>query len=172
MIEMTFYDFIDNFAIFVYVIIVGILIYNRFRRKLLDYIGILILAVAISEGLKYFIARPRPELGVIKGFEGSSFPSTHSTIVFTAFFFFLFSCHSLSFIKKKREGDKSTHSDRVEVSENILVIVLLFLGALGVAILRVVVGAHYPVDIFAGAVLGFLISVPFRYYDISITKIR
>ncbi len=169
---MTFFDFIDNFAIFVYVVIVGFLIFRRFRHKFLDYIGILILAAAISEGLKYFIAKPRPELGVIKGFEGSSFPSTHSTIVFTAFFFFLFSCHSLSFIKRKREGDKSTHLDRVEVSENILVIVLLFFGALFVGALRVIVGAHYPVDVLAGAVLGFLISAPFRYYDISISKIR
>ncbi len=172
MIQPNFYDFIDNFAIFIYVFIVGVLIYKRFRNKFLDYVGILVLSSAISEGLKYIIAKPRPALGIEKGFEGASFPSTHSTIVFTAFFFFLFACHSMSFIKSRREGVKSTHSSRVEVSENIFVIVLLFLGALTVGALRILVGAHYPVDVLAGAVLGFLISLPFRYYDITIHKVK
>ena len=166
------YDFIDVFAIFVYIIIVGIIIYKEHRNKVFDYFAVLTIAAAVSEGLKYVIAKPRPALGVIKGFEGSSFPSTHSTIVFTAFFFFFFACHSLSFDKNRREGSKSTHLNRVEVSENIIVIVLLFLGALFVGVLRIVVGAHYAIDVFAGAVLGFLISVPFRYYDISFSKIK
>ncbi len=121
----------------------------------------IIAAEAISEGIKYLTNFPRPES--IYNFEGSSFPSGHTTVAFTAFFFYLLACHTLS---KKNGGEGQGEN------KNWLIVGPVLIMAISVAILRVVIGAHYISDIFAGIILAFIISIPFRYYDISGRKIR
>jgi len=127
----------------------------------LDYILAIIAVAAISEVIKYITNIPRPESTYI--FEGGSFPSGHTAVAFTAFFFYMMACHTLS-MENDGEGQGQV--------QNWLVVGLVLVLAVFVSILRVAIGAHYIFDIFAGIILAFLISLPFRYYDVSGRKIR
>ena len=51
-------------------------------------------------------------------------------------------------------------------------LIVIFLASILVGVFRVVVKAHYPVDVLAGVVLGFLVALPFRYYDLITRRKR
>ncbi|MGN6797794.1 MAG: phosphatase PAP2 family protein [Gaiellaceae bacterium] len=75
-----------------------------------------------------FVDHPHKTLVLIHHAADNSFPSDHSTVAFAAAFAVL--------VFYRRLG------------------VLLVLGAIGVALARVLLGVHYPVDVAASAVIG------------------
>lgn len=161
--------FLDQVLIFVYVLVLFVIIYVKFRSRVLDFGLALFIGAAISEGIKYLVNKPRPEISPVLSdlnsvFEGSSFPSTHTTIAFTVYFFYLLVCLFPS--KKKNRGDSNIFLNKYFQS------ILFFVGALIIGGLRIVVGAHFPIDVFAGIILGFMIALPFRYYDVVSRRVK
>lgn len=161
---------LDQIFIFIYILVLFVIIYLKFRSRVLDFGLALFIGAAISEGIKYLVNKPRPAMSPIltditRVFEGSSFPSTHTTIAFTAFFFYLLVC--LFPPKKKNRGD----SNNIILNKYIQLI-LFFVGAFIIGGLRIVVGAHFPIDVFAGIILGFIIALPFRYYDVVSRRVK
>ena len=152
---------LNNYLIYILVVFIGTLIFKAKAGRLMDYVVAMLTGGLLSEGIKYFVNKPRPESQMI--FEGSSFPSTHTTLAFTAVFFYVFCCHS-------RVGDRA-HPLSGRVGRFVTVVIVSAM-ALVVGILRVLVGAHYFADIVAGMVLGLLVSIPFKYYDVSAKKVR
>jgi undecaprenyl-diphosphatase len=75
-----------------------------------------------------FVDHPRSTVLLIHHVADNSFPSDHATVAFAAAFAVL--------VFYRRLG------------------ALLVLGAVGVAVARVLVGVHYPVDVAASAVIG------------------
>ncbi|PJA40774.1 hypothetical protein CO178_01545 [candidate division WWE3 bacterium CG_4_9_14_3_um_filter_34_6] len=158
---------INKYLIFLLVLFVGLYIWIKFRDKFLDYLAALTISQAIVTGLKMIIKIPRPVIG----YSDYSFPSGHTAIAFTSALFLIFACRTLT-LKFKRAGDgKQGESEEGKVT-NVIVSLLLIFTAIVVAVLRVVVKAHYPVDVFAGIILAILVTLPFRYYDVSTRRMK
>lgn len=103
------------------------------RMKAVDYVAVMATTISFSVFFQQFFARPRPEGAILRGLDGPySFPSTHSSSAFA-----WASCMGKNFRK--------------------LAIIFYVFAAL-VAVSRVYVGVHYPVDVAAGAILGSAIS--------------
>ncbi len=97
-----------------------------------------------SQGLKFLVARPRPfvtlpDVNLLMTEQSFSFPSTHATMAFLA-------AYLLS-----REFKKYN--------------LIFYSLAVLVVISRVYIGVHYPLDVFAGSILGTLIG--YLLYKIS-----
>jgi membrane-associated phospholipid phosphatase len=152
---------LDSFLIFSLALAVGALIYKYKPSRLFDYLIMLILTSGISEIIKYFINKPRPESIYI--FEGSGFPSTHSAVAAGIVFFYLLVCHSLP---NSMKGVGEAIRTGILRKNGIINFFIILIG-LTVVWLRVLLGAHYPIDVFAGIILGFLVSLVFVFYDIS-----
>jgi undecaprenyl-diphosphatase len=75
-----------------------------------------------------FVDHPRSTVLLVHHAADNSFPSDHSTVAFAAAF-------AVLFFYRRLGG-------------------LLLLGAIGVALARVLVGVHYPVDVVASALIG------------------
>ena len=162
-------SFINIFAdilIIFYLLDLALYIYVNYKNKLFDFIFCIISATSISEGLKFVFATSRP----IPDLEGGGFPSTHSTVAFAAVFFFLLVCRTLS--PSKREGKYKNIFDIVGKVSKSLVVGVAFTMAMFIGYLRIVSGAHYFIDVFAGLILGLLVSMPFKYYDVSVRKMK
>ncbi|MBX4191278.1 MAG: phosphatase PAP2 family protein, partial [Candidatus Doudnabacteria bacterium] len=139
--------FIDNIGIFfggdyflfVFLgIVIGLWFRIQFRNRVYLALGSVIVGrIIITEGLKRIISRARPYeiLNVHQLLAdndvGVSFPSGHATIYFALAFSFWGTKYFWPFL------------------------VLAVLGSLG----RVFVGVHFPLDIFAGAVIGSVTSL-------------
>ncbi len=140
---------------YVIIPIVGIAIYifdrNNFKRNFILLIVSLLIGGILVHSLKELVDRPRP-LGGMKELikEGKvhinvifeplnivSFPSGHSQTVFTA-------ATVLGYIYKKSMW-------------------IFFLIALLSGISRIYVGAHYPLDVLAGGIIGVGISIATIY---------
>lgn len=153
------YFVLDKGVIGLYLFLLGIVVLFLARKKFLGYFLVIMIASAVSEVIKNAIHLPRPVIeGSLMNFEGARFPSTHTTIAFAVAFFLL---HVLTY-KKGRVGDVYLRKFIVFVS---------FLIAGTIAVTRILIGAHYPVDILAGILLGFLVSLPFRYCDLRLKRI-
>ncbi|OGC51854.1 hypothetical protein A2982_03965 [candidate division WWE3 bacterium RIFCSPLOWO2_01_FULL_39_13] len=161
--------FINDYLIYSLIGLVGLIIFLKCKTRFLDYCFAVIVALGASELIKFFVDKPRPlPITSSLAFEGGSFPSTHTAIAFTVAFFYLLVCHRLS--AKSGRGGK-TKSGKSTTGEYFLLIVI-FLASILVGVFRVVVKAHYPVDVLAGVVLGFLVALPFRYYDLITRRKR
>lgn len=137
------------------------MIFFKYKKQLFDFVFILLIASGISESLKYLVHAPRPKpLLPELTFEGGGLPSTHTTLAFSALFFYLFVCQRL--ISKKRRVGK----------RNYIMDAILAILAIGVGVFRIISKAHFVGDVVAGGIIGLSISLVFTYYDISIRKRR
>lgn len=138
-------DFISQISIFLhnftYPLLFLILLACFFlRRKLFSIILLFssgFLAWLLARLLKYIFLEPRPfvslDLIPLVAENGFSFPSEHAS-VFSALAF------SMLFINKKLGY--------------VLVALAIVMG-----LSRVVLGVHYPIDVLAGFILGFIVSL-------------
>jgi undecaprenyl-diphosphatase len=117
-------------------IIMALIYFTKQKKVLWDLVTALIIGVLLTFFLKVIIARPRPEdvsnLGFLVSANFSSFPSDHAS---TAFIMFGILGH---YFKKYK--------------------IWLYLLAVLIAFSRVYLGAHYPIDVLAGAYIGILVS--------------
>ncbi len=153
---------LDKVLLYILILTTFLYLYKYRKEKILDYTVALIAALSVSELLKTFINKPRPVPkfpGLV--FEGSSFPSTHTTLAFVTA---VFICHTLTSWGRGTKNGLPKHRLMIEL-------VVVFFAVL-VGYLRVFVGAHYLIDVIAGAILGSLISMPFRYYDVFVRKLK
>ena len=129
----------------------------------MDFTLALAISIAAAKIIKQFTGFTRPE-GVLV-FDDSSFPSMHTTMAFVVFFFFLNVCHKLT----TEKGFRFT-----EFRQKKAFFMLLVLGVLSsvTAILRYASTAHHLIDVFAGIVLGLIISLVFAYYDFSMRRVK
>lgn len=164
------YNSLNTFVdvlVLIHVVVVFIYIFVNYQSKILDYFFSLLLAVAISEGLKFFIDRPRPVLEL----EGGSFPSTHVAIAFNSVFFILLACHTLS-KNQNREGRWMWLFVFVESMTKKQFMIIIFISVITIGMLRIATGAHYFIDVIAGGIVGLVASTLFRYYDVSARRLK
>src|SRR3990167_2581721 len=164
------YNLLNTFAdLLVIIHLFGILVYIfvNYKSKVLDYFFSLLLAVAMSEGTKFFLDKPRPVLDL----EGGSFPSTHAALAFNALFFVLLACHTLS-KHQNREGRWFQILNYFGSMTKSKFLILISTTAILVGILRIVTGAHYIEDVLAGILVGLLAAGVFRYYDVSARRLK
>ncbi|MBI4167838.1 MAG: phosphatase PAP2 family protein [Candidatus Aenigmarchaeota archaeon] len=113
------------------VIAVGILPFAIKERKIAaDYFALVITTAFFSMFFQEFFMRPRPPSAL--GINTYSFPSTHSSSIFAWAEF-------MSGKYRRYAG-------------------VFYLFSVLVAVSRVYIGAHYPIDVLAGAILGLLIA--------------
>jgi len=104
------------------------------KEKYIVFLSIsVIIAILISYAFKYLILRPRPNLLPLLIKSSPSFPSTHALVAFSAFFF-------IQKIKNK-------------TGKIILMIIMILVSLTGFYN-----GVHYLSDVFAGMILGLIIS--------------
>lgn len=155
--------FLNQYLIFILFFTVLYLTYRINKSRVFDFILASGLAVLISEGIKYVVNRPRPD----PSFEGSSFPSSHTSVAFVAFFFYLFCVKNPKWLSGKLKiGGGGMTVDRSKFIWSLTVFMVL-LEAVLVGLLRVYVGAHYLTDVVAGIFVGFIAVLPFIFYDVS-----
>ena len=107
------------------------------KKKLLAFIFSVCLSLLIAFIFKNLIFKPRPDM--LLGFD--SFPSGHATLLFTLF----------PFIKNNSKILKIIYS---------IFVTLILLS-------RFLFGYHYLSDLFAGAMLGYSISLLTKYFFIK-----
>ncbi|MBI2145767.1 phosphatase PAP2 family protein [Candidatus Woesearchaeota archaeon] len=117
-----------------FIVLVGMsFVFEKEKRQKIPYFILAVLvAIAISYGLKYLIVRPRPEILPLLVKSSPSFPSTHAAVAGAMYFFIL------GLNKVERNG--------------------LLLLALLVALSGLYNGVHYLSDVIAGVALGMIIS--------------
>ena len=124
-----------------FIFVLAVLIILVFRKNEKAICGILMLAgltvsYYVTDVIKELVARPRPfmslaDINNLAPEKGFSFPSGHAAVAFMAAFILA------RYFKKP---------------------VLLFLLASLVAVSRVYLGAHYPLDAIAGSCLGLVLG--------------
>jgi membrane-associated phospholipid phosphatase len=157
---------VDRYLIIFLVILVGVFIYYRKRSRLLDYVIALLLTMSASNTIKYIINKPRPISDFI--FEGSGFPSTHSAVAACVIFFYLLICHTPP---ETSEQVGKAVKKVFTTTEGLKCVLVILLGAM-VMWLRVTLKAHEWVDVFAGIIVGYLVTMIFMFYDITGRKVK
>jgi undecaprenyl-diphosphatase len=119
--------FIEQDYIFYPLVILATLLILFFQKKktIFTYLKSLVIALAFSFILKIIIAKPRPMFA-----SNDSFPSGHSTLLFT----------TLPFLEKAGE-------------------IIWFVFSLLFVIVRIWAGLHYASDIIAGALIGYFLPI-------------
>ncbi|NIO21920.1 MAG: phosphatase PAP2 family protein [Candidatus Aenigmarchaeota archaeon] len=115
---------------------------NFVKRGLIIFIISLWLTAGVAFALKYVIPLGRPCIPCTENqpdcnpycMEDHSFPSGHSAVIFCVF-------TSIFLVFRKRK------------------FLILFVIAIAVALSRYFLGVHYPIDIFAGALIGIAIPI-------------
>ncbi len=114
------------------VFLASLLILGKKQQKT-DLAALLVTTVSFSIFFQYFFSHPRPAGALLKNPDSPySFPSTHSSSAFAW----------AEFMSLKFEGYKT----------------VFYVFAALVAVSRVYIGVHYPVDVVAGALLGWFIA--------------
>ncbi|MEP7201912.1 MAG: phosphatase PAP2 family protein [Ilumatobacteraceae bacterium] len=93
---------------------------------------------ALSNGIKYLVARARPDVSRLTGFAGSSFPSGHSTAA----------AATLAAVALLITRDRSRRAKTAAAS-------IAAGAALVVGMTRVFLGVHWFTDVVAGLLLGW-----------------
>ena len=106
----------------------------------IDTAVIALSSTAMMFALKQFFHRQRPQLPIITGVSGYSFPSGHSL---SSFIF----CTILMYLVWK--GDLS-------LTQKYLLIVFLFLFALTIGLSRIILNVHYATDVIGGFCLALV----------------
>ena len=130
------------------VLAVTVLLVGRRRFEALLMAASMVTAPLVVYALKSAFGRTRPALWDAQWYWGSSFPSGH-TLSTTAFA--LASVLCIARIWPQRRGLA------------MLATVIAVLWTLGVALSRLVIGAHWPTDVLASLVLGVVIPIFFSY---------
>lgn len=161
--------YLDATLIYLFILFVGFSVLKNLKGRVLDYIVAILLAEGISEGIKYVFHTQRP-ITALYGltFEGASFPSTHTAIAFTAAFFYYF-----TYIKHKNliELESVTNVGLAGYNRlNSILIVIMFFVAFAICSLRIILGAHFFIDVLAGIILGFVVSFLISSIDIGLIK--
>ena len=100
----------------------------------------LLLALVINQIIKHIVARQRPLSYMLIDESGYSFPSAHS-MMSTVFYGYLM---YIIFTKCKNKTLK------------IITLILFPLLIFSIALTRIYLGVHYPSDIFAGILFGYI----------------
>lgn len=99
------------------------------KTNTINYAALVITTISFSVFFQQFFARPRPEGALLRGVDSPySFPSTHSSSAFAW------------------AGFMGSNYKKFAA--------IFYVFAVLVAVSRVYIGVHYPVDVAAGAVLG------------------
>lgn len=158
-----FYDQLSDLTLYLSIIILYLhLIFNK-RGRIVDFTLALMTAIASSYTIKYLTGVSRPE-GILI-FNDSSFPSMHTTLAFTVFFFFLNVCHKLT-------TEKGFRFTEFRQGRNLALAIILGLLSTATGLLRFISTAHHLTDVFAGIILGLIISLFFAYYDFSMRRVK
>ena len=160
-------NYLADFLVLAHLVGILLYIFLNYKSRILDYFFSLLLAVGMSEGLKFLLDKPRPVLDL----EGGSFPSTHAALAFNALFFVLLACHTLS-KHQNREGRWFQILNYFGNMTKSKFLILISTTAISVGILRIVTGAHYIEDVLAGILVGLLAAGVFRYYDVSARRLK
>ena len=117
------------------IILIIVLIFNNNRFIFLFQAGSYAIAGIITYISKLIVARPRPEMALIKIPSSYSFPSGHTltSIVFYTMLFYLLTYH----MKHKR-----------------IFMIIGFIFALLIASSRIYLGVHYFSDVIGGLIIG------------------
>ena len=131
-------------AVIVFGCVCASLLRWRFRSTVWAVAAVLAPALAgVSEAtLKVIVGRPRPVTAVLTGESGNGFPSGH-TAGFAALVFII------AFALFDPRGRQVQRNRALWVAS---------LATAAMAVTRVVVGAHYPTDVIAGAIVGYVVA--------------
>ncbi|MEP6728004.1 MAG: phosphatase PAP2 family protein [Bacteroidota bacterium] len=106
----------------------------------IDTAVIALSSTAMMFALKQFFHRQRPQLPIIKGVSGYSFPSGHSL---SSFIF----CAILMYLVWK---------GNLSLTQKYLLIAFLFLFALTIGLSRIILNVHYATDVIGGFCFGMV----------------
>ncbi|MEO5593655.1 MAG: phosphatase PAP2 family protein [Chitinophagaceae bacterium] len=106
----------------------------------IDTAVIALSSTAMMFALKQFFHRQRPQLPIIKGVSGYSFPSGHSL---SSFIF----CAILMYLAWK---------GNLSLTQKYLLIAFLFLFALTIGLSRIILNVHYATDVIGGFCFGMV----------------
>lgn len=129
-----------SFLVYLAVILIGIFLIKKHEREAILVTFILGMGIVLNYILKWFTQRPRPDLGPLVTENFYSFPSGHamnSFIFYTTFSYFFY--HFTG--NKKWTFWVSFFSG-----------LLIFL----IGVSRIYLGVHYPSDVVAGYIAGFI----------------
>ncbi|NCT55710.1 phosphatase PAP2 family protein [bacterium] len=141
--DYTYIYFISQNLIF---FLFGIfLLLSRNHLQVINFAFVsLLLSVVTSEGIKYIHFKSRPKNYLFGVTHDSSFPSTHATASFALAFTYAFT-----------SGD---------LSGSLLLLTMAGFVSWG----RVLSGAHFKVDVFAGLAIALIASLLVSIYQIGI----
>lgn len=120
----------------------------RCAREAGQLLTALLLGVALSNGIKYFVGRPRP-LDSLYAWDGSSFPSGHSMGAAALAF-------SIAYIVSAMQAD---HPATIPPSSVRLVWFAAFAWTLCMMWSRTALGVHWLSDTVAGGLLGLSVAI-------------
>lgn len=145
--DVLFAFFIIVGTIYVWLLLVPVLWFKKRRIEAADLFLLILVVALITTILKFIVAAPRPAdirefplpVPAYFGYDLYSFPSSQASRAFACALF-------LSFRFKKWT-------------------IPLFVLAFLIAIAKIYVGAHYPVDVIVGAILGTVLGLLFVVMD-------
>ncbi|HTE11003.1 MAG TPA: phosphatase PAP2 family protein [Chitinophagaceae bacterium] len=123
-----------------YIVLIAWHISKKRTQYAIDITVIAVSSMSMMYALKQFFHRQRPELPIIKGISGFSFPSGHAL---SSFIF----CSILMYLVWKGNLQPVT---------KYILIALLLLCALTIGLSRVVLNVHYATDVIGGFCLGII----------------
>ncbi len=129
----------STFLLPAYIVVIVRYIAAKSYQTAIEIAVIGISSTALMFGLKQFFHRHRPQLPILQGISGYSFPSGHAL---SSFIF----CSILIYLLRKEK--------LAAVPKNLLTALLLLCAVL-IGLSRIVLNVHYATDVIGGFCLGF-----------------